>query len=234
MEDTKMISVVGKEIGDLAYFLCKTMEEKKFRVLCIDNSCSHDLFSALKKADEEADYVEHGQTVYMRNKTIDEEYGTGAFEKFDVVIVNHGLNIDYELVDMSDFTILQTDYVPANIAYINDYIDTGYLNQLDKEKFAVVFRDRPSAKVTELYVLKQLGIDGLELEFVVNYDEANYNAYINFCYNGIQAVKGITSEYKHVLTEIKNIVFGKEITGLAATSQKLFAKKGAATNDHSN
>ena len=59
MENTKIISLIGKEeYGDFPYFLSKVLEEKKYRTLVIDNSCSHDIFLSLRRIDKDVDYVE--------------------------------------------------------------------------------------------------------------------------------------------------------------------------------
>ena len=209
MENTKIVSIIGQERGDFPYFLTRVLEEKKCRILVIDNSCNHDLFLSLRRADEEADYVEHGRTVYMRNKSVNPE-DAGAFQKFDVVILYHGLNADYELLNMSDSLVLQTDYLPTTLQYINDYIDMEYVNAFSKEHLYVVFRDKCSVKVSEEFVLKVLGLTQIENEATIYYDEDNYNAYVNFCYNGTQGLKGISSEMRATLNMIRVELLGDE------------------------
>lgn len=209
MENTKIVSIVGQEKGDLPYFLTRVLEEKKCRILVIDNSCDHDLFLSLRRADEEADYVEHGRTVYMRNKTVTQEEA-GALKKFDVVILYHGLNPDYELLDLSDSLVLQTDYLPVTLQYINDYINMEYVNAFPKEHTFVVFRDKSSVKVSEEYIMKVLGLTQIENEATIYYDEGNYNAYVNFCYNGTQELKGISSEMRAALNMLRIELLGDE------------------------
>lgn len=209
MENTKIVSIIGQEKGDFPYFLTRSLEEKKCRILVIDNSCDHGLFLSLRRADNEADYVEHGSTVYMRNKSVNPE-NAGAFQKFDVVILYHGLNPDYELLDMSDSLVLQTDYLPVTLQYVNDYINMEYVNAFPKEHTFVVFRDKASVKVSEDYILKVLGLTQIENEATIYYDEGNYNAYINFCYNGTQELKGISSEMRAALNMLKIELLGDE------------------------
>ena len=73
MEKTKIISICGKEYGDLPYFLSLKIGKEKKRIICFDNSISHDLFLAFDRVDEDDEYVERGTTVYMRNKTVKPE-----------------------------------------------------------------------------------------------------------------------------------------------------------------
>lgn len=208
MKSTKMISVVGAERGDFPYFLARMFEEKKFRILVIDNSCSHDLFLALNNADESSDYVERGRTVFMRNKTValDE---TGALEKFDIVIVFHGYNVDYDLIDLSDRLVLLSDYLPTTVRYILENISMHYINEFSKENFFLVLLDKPSGKVSEQVIRNSLLLSGVENESIIYYDEGNHNAYINLCYNGAQSLKGLSSEYKKSLQEIRSSVLGE-------------------------
>lgn len=207
MKSTKMISIVGAERGDYPYFLARMFEEKKFRILVIDNSCSHDLFLALNNADETSDYVERGRTVFMRNKTVTPDE-TGALEKFDIVIVFHGFNVDYDLIDLSDKLVCITDYLPTTLRYIVENIDMEYINEFDKENLYLVLLDKPSGKVSEQVIRIALSLTDVENEAVIYYDEGNHNAYINLCYNGAQSMKGLSGEYKNSLKEIRATILG--------------------------
>ena len=204
-----MISVLGMERGDYPYFLARMFEEKKFRILVIDNSCSHDLFLALGNADSDSDYVERGRTVFMRNKTVTEDE-TGALEKFDIVIVFHGYNVDYNLVDMSDKLVLLTDYLPTTVRNIEDNVYLEYINGFDKENFYLIYLDKPSGKVSEQLIKRSLSLTEVENEAIIYFDEGNYNAYINLCYNGSQSLKGLSGEYKNSLKEIRGAILGEE------------------------
>ena len=209
MENVKIISFLGMERCDLVYFLAKSFEDKKYRTLVIDNSCSHDLFLSLKRENENTDYVEHGRSVYMRNKYVDPE-NAGAFEKFDVVVIYHGLNVNYDLLEMSDKVVLMTDYLPVTHRNIIDYIDMEYVNTISKEKLYFVLRDKPSFKISEQYILRILGITGIDYEAVIDYDEGNYNAYINYCYNGSQSFKGLSSDMRMLLKNLMEFLFQNE------------------------
>lgn len=209
MQDIKIVSILGKEYGDFPYYLSRMIEEKKFRTLVIDNSSSHDLFLSLKRADEDADYVEHGRTVFMRNKTATKEE-LGAFVKFDVIIIYHGLNEDKQLIDISDFVIVQTDYLPPTIRLVNDYIDMQYINEtVPKDALAVVFRDKVNNKISEQYVLRELGLSHVEQEFYIPFDDGTYAAYLNLCHNGIQQIKGVCSEMRSAVSTIRVMLVGK-------------------------
>lgn len=188
MENTKIISICGMERGDLAAIIANMLEAKKLRILVIDNSCCHDLFLSLHRALEERNHFECDRVLYMRNKICRGDR-LEEFEKFDVVIINHGLNVYFEMMDLSDLIVLQTSYEPNCHTMIKDYIDIDYLNNVDREKFFVVYRDKPSGKVDEQYVLKAIGLNRVENELQVFFDEAVYNAYVNMLYNGANTAK---------------------------------------------
>ena len=208
MKTTKVVSVIGLENGGFPYFLTRSFEEKKYRILAIDNSLSHDLFLALHNADEDSDYVERGRTVFMRNKTVLPDQ-TGAFEKFDIVIIFHGLNVDYDLLDLSDMLVILTDYRPGTIREINIAVDMNYLNIcVPKESLFLVYMDKSSGKISEQYIKKKLFLTEVENENVIYFDEGSYSTYINLCYNGSQSMKGLSSEYKKTLKEIRSAVIG--------------------------
>lgn len=220
MENTRIVSIIGMERCDLAAYLANVLESKKLRVLCIDNSCSHDLFLSLKRVNEQRDYVECDRVVYMRNKTCSENE-TGAFEKFDVVIIYHGLNIDYDLTDMSDVVVLMTSYEPPCMQYIIENIDMNYLNEIDKEKLFVMYRDKVSGKVDEKFILKSLGLSGVENELIIYFDEGIYNAYINMLYNGANTAKNMYGDMKAAVHTLRTAIAGGDV----AKKKSLFSTK---------
>lgn len=210
MENTKVVSVIGYERADLPFFLSLALKEKRLRVLVIDNSCSHDLYTSLKRPDEITDHVEFDRAIYMRNKTIDLT-DTSAFEKFDVVIIYHGMNVDYELLSISNITVLMTNYEPVQVTNITEYIDMDIIDSIPKEYLYVVYRDRVGGKISEQYILKKLGLKEIEQEMVIYHDESDYEAYINFCYNGSHSMKGISSEFKNTINALRAACIGEEL-----------------------
>lgn len=209
MENTRIVSFIGYERSDFPYFLSLMLKDKKYRTLIIDNSCNHDLFLSMKRPDEDTDHVEYDQNVYMRNKSINIE-DPKAFEKFDVVIIYHGMNIDYELLTISNIAVLTTNYEPATIRNINDFIDMEIINAIPKENLFLILRDKVSTKIAEQLIHRQLGLTKIEQEYILYYDEGNYNAYINFCFNGAQNLKGITSDMKAAISAIKVALVGDD------------------------
>lgn len=207
MENTKLISFVGMERCDIPYYLASQLEKKKLRVLVIDNSFGHDLFLSLKRPDEETFYLECGHIVYARDVALSEEF----FEKFDVVIVYHGFNMDEDILLASNRVVFSTDYFKTTINQIWEYIDTDWINEnIPKEKILMLYRDKMNSKISEKYILNKIGLVGLEEDFIISFDESNQCLYLNYIYNGIQDMKGASSELKTVINSLKDEICGKK------------------------
>lgn len=209
METTKIISFIGMERCDVVNYLTNALKTKKIRTLVIDNSFSHDLFLSLNRSDEEADYLEQGRVIFMRNKCVTIE-DTGAFEKFDVVVLYHGLNVNYDMLSMSDYMVLQMDYLPQNLRQLSEMISFEDVRLFPAEKTLYLHRDKGSAKVSEAQIRKFLDLPVPEQESIIYFDEGNYNAYINFLWNGSQETKGVSNEIKSLITALQNWLIGSE------------------------
>lgn len=210
MEKTKIISICGKEYGDLPYFLSLKIGKEKKRIICFDNSISHDLFMAFDRVDEDDDYVERGTTVYMRNKTVKPEDYDAIFGKFDVVIFYHGLNPNYDFLDISDRVIVQTDYIPVHIQSITDLIQMEYLNELPKDKISIIYRDKTGSKISEDIISQMLGLTDIESEYVIPFSEQDYTVIQNFYYNGYQKPETLSKEYNSLIEAITGELLGTQ------------------------
>lgn len=209
MESTKLISFVGMERCDVIVYLANMFRTKRIRALLIDNSCDQDLFGSLNRADYKLDYLEQGRIVYMRNKCVEPD-DLGAFEKFDVVVVYHGLNVNYDMVNISDYVVLQTDYFPANIRTIMNCMELDRVLSLPLENIMYVYRDKGSTKVSEAQIKKMMDIPTVDNEQILFYDEGNFNAYLNYCWNGSQETKGVSSEMKMLVSTLQSWLVGSD------------------------
>lgn len=207
MEFTKIISFIGMERCDLIVYLVNVLKTKSIRTLVIDNSCNQDLFGALRRPDSVTDYLENGRVVFMRNKCV-EVNNTGAFEKFDVVIIYHGLNVNYNMLAMSNYLVLQTDYIPVHLQEIREMVDLTAFDRFPKENSMIIYRDKGSGKISEAVIRKELEIENAENEEIIFYDEGNFNNYLNFCWNGSQETKGVTGEVKNAINFLKVWLIG--------------------------
>ena len=209
MESTKVISFVGMERCDVINYLTNMLKSKKIRTLVIDNSCSHDLFNSLNKPDNTTDYVEQGRIVFMRNKCV-EPTDLGAFEKFDVVVIYHGLNVNYDMVFISDYLVIQMNYLPHTVCSMRECMNLKELMTLPQENILYLYRDKGSTKVSEAQIRKLLDIPVVENEQIIFYDEGNYSAYLNFLWNGSQETKGVSNEMKALISMLQGWLVGAD------------------------
>lgn len=193
--ETKVVSFLGFERCDMLVYLLNEVRTKNLKILVIDNSFKNDFFNSLNRADEEADCIEAGRVLYMRNKTVSRE-DAEVFKKFDVIFLYHGMNINYEMVDFSDYMVIQTDYRPSTIEQIETMLDMEVLNSFPRDKSMLVLRDKVSSKVSTTTIKRALGIAPTYFEYVLPYDKEDYAMYLNYCYNGSQATAGASDEMK--------------------------------------
>ncbi len=203
MENTKIYSFVGLEHEDIPYYIAQDLADKKKNVLVIDNSIRHNLFLSLRRIDEEADSVEAGKIIFLRNKGFSEN----NFKKFDCVIVYHGMNPDKRLLDESDKVILVMDYMMPDLREVKKYTNLEALQSYEKLEY--LFKDKPSSKISEKYIKNFLELKDVEEETSITLDENDIAMRVNFQYNGLQPVKGLSNEMRQYI----NIFMDEVITG---------------------
>ena len=206
MENTKIYSFLGLEHEEIPYYIAKDLSDKKKNVLVIDNSIRHNLFLALHRLDEDADSVEAGKMIFLRNKGFSEN----NFKKFDAVIVYHGMNPDEELLDESDRIIFVMNYMLPDLREIRRYVNIPWFIEKDYQSLEYLFKDKPSSKVSEKYIKNFLGLDEVEDETLISLDENDIAMRVNFQYNGIQPVKGLSSETRSFINTFLDEIIGKK------------------------
>lgn len=193
MENTKIFSFVGLEHEEIPYYIAQELSDRGRNVLVIDNSIRHNLFLSLNRLDEAADSVEAGKIIFLRNKGFSEN----NFKKFDAVIIYHGMNLDSALMDESDRNILVMNYLTSDLRDIRNHTN---LNKVSKYKnLEYLFKDRASGKVSEKYIKNLMGLDEVEDEAIITFDENDLAMKIAFQYNGIQPIKGLSTELRQYI-----------------------------------
>lgn len=193
MENTKIFSFVGLEHEEIPYYIAQELSDRGRNVLVIDNSIRHNLFLSLNRLDEAADSVEAGKIIFLRNKGFSEN----NFKKFDAVIIYHGMNPDSALMDESDRNILVMNYLTSDLRDIRNHTN---LNKVSKYKnLEYLFKDRASGKVSEKYIKNLMGLDEVEDEAIITFDENDLAMKIAFQYNGIQPIKGLSTELRQYI-----------------------------------
>lgn len=204
MENTRIFSFVGLEHEEIPYYIAQELSDKGRNVLVIDNSIRHNLFLSLNRLDEDADYVEAGKVIYLRNK----KFSQNNFAKFDAVIIFHGMNLDKELLDESDRIILVMDYLASDIRELEKNVDFSLIR--GRENVEYLFKDRASGKISEKYIKNILGMDEVEDETSITFDENDYAMKVAFQYNGIQQVKGLSVETRQYINNFLDDVIGNQ------------------------
>ena len=202
MENTKIFSFIGLEREDIPYYIAEAIAEKNRNVLVIDNSTEHSLFLSLKRLDSKADSVEEGRIIFLRNRLFSEN----NFEKFDVAIIYHGINVNEELLDESDRIIFMTDYMPMHQRKIKEYVDVEDIYETYMDKFQILFVDKTSGKVSEKAIKRFFEIEDFDEETILSADETDFGLRINFQYNGAQSSNGASSELRAYIKTVVNLV----------------------------
>lgn len=207
MENVKIYSFLGLEHEEIPYYIAQELSERKKNVLVIDNSMKHNLFLSLNRLDEESDSVEAGNIIFLRNRGFSEN----NFKKFDCVVVYHGMNPDVELLEESDRNIFVLDYFRSDLRDIQRYVDIEEMIQVCGEKLEYLFKDRASGKISEKYIKNIMDLPDVEEENILSLDESDIAMKINFEYNGIQPIKGLSAETrKYVTSFVDEVITGQK------------------------
>lgn len=201
MDNTKIFSFMGLEHEEIPYYIAQELSNKGKNVLVIDNSIRHNLFLSLNRLDEETDSVEAGKIIFLRNKGFSEN----NFKKFDAVVVFHGMNPDFKLMDESDRNVLVMNYLSSDLRDIKKNTDLDTISQYENLEY--LFKDKASGKVSEKYIKNFMGLNEAEDETSITFDESDFAMKVNFQYNGIQPVKGLSSEMKQYINGFLDDVF---------------------------
>ena len=140
MENIKIYSFVGLEHEEIPYYIAQALADKNKNVLVIDNSMKHTLFLSLDRLDESSDSVEAGKIIFLRNKAFTDD--SAFLEKFDCVIVYHGMNPDFEMMDLSDRNVLVLNYLTADLRDIKKYVPLEEVSEY--ENLSHLYKDKPS------------------------------------------------------------------------------------------
>lgn len=190
--ETKLISVMGIPDCDIAYYLARALNAMNTKVLVVDNTRGAELFSAIRKPDNE-DMAQTGEIYWLEHKAYSEEF----FALYDYVIICHGEHINNELNEESDYRYLITDYRPQTTKRLREELD----RQEENLKYFVVFRNRVFGKISEKMILEELGIHEKDVQdnYQLSYSDQDYACYMGLLRNGSANVKSVSTEMKDLL-----------------------------------
>lgn len=192
-EETKIISIVGVDCCEVAYFMGRLLAVSDLPVLVIDNSRENSLFGSLWKTDS--------RDIVYRNITFTENiaYVPGVFDSFAYIVVYHGIEATREWWYASHSRIVVTDFDKYHSSALADS-----LKKLDKVNLSLIFKDRYSTKIKDMDLVKTLGLDTNKIlysfEFPVS--EEDKARQIEFQYNGVQKLNAMSKGYISVIGNI--------------------------------
>lgn len=203
----KLISFIGEERADFAYYVAVILKNTGKRVLVLDNSISGDLFTAVARNNPDA-MMERTHSVQNLVFVRCAAYQAESFSKFDYVICYAGNSYIEDTICKSDLVCFMPDYRPVSLNRGRDLL-CSLLEQAGMEaaegKYFIIMRDLVSDKITDLAIAELMQTDTERIIGHIADDPGDYAKYITFLYNGRQTIKGLSSDYMGAL----NYVIGR-------------------------
>lgn len=197
--DTKLISLMGVEDCDIAYYMARALNAVGHRVLVVDNTGSAELFESIRKPDDE-EMAQTGELYYIRHKAYSENF----FALYDYVLICHGYRINAELNEKSDIRFITTDYRPQ----ITGRICKELQRQDDNLAYYVICRNKVFSKISERIILEELQLLEKDVKetYQLSYSDQDYACYIGLLRNGAASIRSTSAEMKDLLNSFLGIV----------------------------
>lgn len=202
-----IISYIGKERCDIIYNLVKIGVNAGKRILVIDNSMTHDMFSLFEKNDG-------GDMQALGNLTICKDYKLGnKAQEFDCVYLYEGIAPRYD--GKRDIQILAPGCENTEIKQIRTYLDELKENGVVlPENTYVIERDKVNRKITAKTLSTLLNVNTsncLEMEF----DIKDYSAYVCLTHN-MRASAAVSTQMYEVIETLATVIY--------STNEKMLKK----------
>lgn len=197
--ETILISLMGIADCDIAYYFARALNAAGQKVLVVDNTIDAELFSSIRKPDNE-DMAQTGEMYWLKHKAYSEEF----FALYDYVIICHGMRMDRELNVESDYRFLVTDYRPQTAQALQRELET----QEENLKYYVIFRNKVFSKISEKMVLEEIGLPEKDTNetYQLSYAEQDYACYMGLLRNGSANVKAASTEMKDLMSAFYTLV----------------------------
>ena len=209
----KIITFKGKEKGDIAYYIAKTLACGDLHtVALIDDSCGKNLFEAVHRyADDNRYVIEKENLVFLKDIEVQKDFA----EKFDYIIYYFGRNNSLQ-VD-ADFRFVISGCTASDIHTLSEVedIDKSYL----------IMRDKIANNITEKDIIGKYGIDDEHFLGTLMLDEKDEIAYSNFSFNGRQRIKDLSADMQYAIVTLTALISGED----RKTIQKSYRKAKRTT-----
>lgn len=201
----KLISFIGIERADFAYYVAAMLKALKSTVLVIDNSISGDLFYSVTRNNEEAkdcNVIEYENIAFIRGLSYNEE----TLDKFDYVVCYNGWAPLDGTVFASNYVFVMPDYHLDSLDLAKNAIaelSTAFEDdEDDTNRIFIIMRDLVSEKITDMSVASYVETNVEKIIGHITIDPIDHARQIAFEYNGRQCVKGASPDFEDALAYV--------------------------------
>lgn len=191
----KIISMIGIEREDAAFYLGTLLSTENQPVLLVDNTMEQRLFRIA--SDEKKDVA------YIRNMTFIHHAvcSDNLLKTFKYIIVLHGSAIDKLWWDNSFYHLVITDF---DRFHLEDLADSVTANEIDLSRIVLMIANRYTTKINEKMIAKALNLpkDVLEEFFEIQPEPEVEAARIALQYNGMAKMSALPKYLKQPLYRI--------------------------------
>lgn len=201
----KLISVVGTATTDISYYFARTLNAAGLTCLVVDNSREKRLFHSIPKAEGEF-MVQTGNIFYIAQTA----YSEGFFSQYDFVLINHGLSINKELLEASDYVYLITDYSQ----YSTQNLKVCLSNQKGSSNYYLICKDKVVEKISPRHLIEEMNLAESQIMeiYELYLNEQDATGLFNLYRSGQVQMKTLSSEMKELLRSFLYVVIEKKKT----------------------
>lgn len=179
MENTKVITYIGKERCDIIYYLIKVAARLGKKILVVDNSGIQDLSGVYGLSGNE-DKMRKKNVTVCRQYIISEEWRESTVNEFDFIFVYEGLKLQQVKVE-SDLLLIGCSFEKREIEIIKNMIGQNS----DRKREILILRDKTSARFSVRTVMEMLDMPPKKTEnYVLEFDEFGYGGYVALTQSG--------------------------------------------------
>ncbi len=199
MNNAKLVSFFGDEREDIPYYLAKSFAEKGKKVLIVDNTLEQQLYNCMRKEEADGESIERQNMAVISHRL----FSDACYDKFDLVVVMHGLSPDKTILNHSHKVIFMTPFLKSEVERIAANVDVSeIMNGYGSRKKIYLYVDKASGKIPETYLKKFYSLKNTEDEFTIPANENDMGLRLSLQYNGEQQVKGCSSEIRDFIKTV--------------------------------
>jgi len=197
MEQPKqnLIAFIGLERCDMVFILSEVLHLSRKNSLIIDNSIDGDLFSII--AEKDVEVADRGRCEFIRMV----DYSPEVFCEYDHVIAYEGFNPSYEILENADTIYAVTDYNYTRISRLSEIL--ANISEEKRKTTMIILRDKQQQKRSDKDIIRLL--ENTDIHHCIGsipVSRMDNIRYENFTHDKKLSVKGMSSEFKEIITYI--------------------------------